>query len=83
MSDKETKGAYLPFRGLMVANIAYLNMRVQSFRLSEFEKSLKYLDYVAMAQACANRYSEEKEMAINSLNHYDELLRLHKMEEVK
>lgn len=70
MSDKETKGAYIPFRELLVDTIEYWTLK--------FGYEKHYL--VPMQVEAIAKYRLEAE---SSLVHYDELLRIAGMEEVK
>lgn len=65
----ETKGAYIPFRELLVNNIEYWTLRIG------YEK--KYLPLIQVIAMPKYRLDAE-----TSLKHYDELLRFAKLEEV-
>ncbi len=70
MSDKETKGAYLPFRTFLEHSIRHaVNTAYECWNTNSDSKASYW-----------SSLAKERDV---SLKHYDELLRLHNLQEVK
>lgn len=74
MTDKQTKGAYMPFRELLTNQVnIYWQYRDELLEDDSLRIELGLTEY----------FDKKATSCRVSLTHYDELLRLHNLEEVK